>query len=393
MFQASRRIAIVGAGIGGLTLAIELRRRGLDVDVYEQTAELHEVGAAVALSANATRFYIARFGLEPHLTKSWNEINGLVYRDGRDGRVIGRHLSRKEYRDRFGAPYIGIHRAELQAVLSAGLGPEALHLSKRLIGINDSGSSAVLEFEDGTTAAADLVIGADGARSTVRKWMLGYDDALYSGCSGSRGIVPPELLSELPDPDTIQFWIGPGRHLLHYPIGTGEQNFLLVRRGPAPWPHDAWVIPTDDGSHLDGFRDWHPAVVQMISAVPVTQRWALFHRPPLHTWSSGRVTLLGDAAHAMVPHHGQGAGQSIEDAIVLADLLLSNPDWGHARAEYERRRADRTRKVQYASITTADVLHLPDGQRAEQRNTRLGDVGGFDRHCTWIHEFRADVER
>lgn len=385
-------IAIVGAGIGGLTLGIELRRRGFAVEIYEQTDELREVGAAVALSANATRFYIDRFGLEPQLKESWNEINGLVYRDGASGQVIGRHLTREEYRSRFGAPYIGIHRADLQAVLSDALGPESLHLGKRLTAIDDTGSRCHLAFDDGSTAVADLVIGADGVRSTVRRWLLGYDDALFTGCTGTRGIVAPELLSELPDPDTIQFWIGPGRHLLHYPIGSGEQNFLLVQRGPAPWSQEAWVTPIENGSHVDGFQDWHPAVVQMITAVPVTQRWALFHRPPLRTWSRGRVTLLGDAAHAMAPHHGQGAGQSIEDAIVLADLLAGTTDWNHARAEYERRRAARTRKVQFASITAADVLHLADGPRAERRNARLADVAGFDRHYTWIHAFKADED-
>ena len=185
---------------------------------------------------------------------------------------------------------------------------------------------------------------------------------------------------------------GPGAHLLHYPIGSGDQNFFLVERAPSPWPDRRWVVPVEDGSHLERFRDWHPAVVQMVSAVPVTERWALFHRPPLSRWSRGRVTLLGDAAHALVPHHGQGANQSVEDAVVLADRLAANPDWDAAREEYERLRRGRTRRVQHASITPADVLHLPDGERAEERNARLGDPGAFDRHLAWIHGFRADVD-
>lgn len=214
------------------------------------------------------------------------------------------------------------------------------------------------------------------------------------------GIVTPEALNELPDPEAIQFWMGPGAHLLHYPIGSGEQNFFLVQRCPAPWPHKGWVVPVEEGSHLEGFRDWHPAVVQMVTAVPVTERWGLFHRPPLSRWSRGRITLLGDAAHALVPHHGQGANQSIEDAIVLADQLAeqladrqaSDRDWDAARDRYEQLRRGRTRKVQYASITTADVLHLPDGERVEERNARLADPGMFDRHLSWIHGFRADTE-
>lgn len=388
----SPQIAIVGAGIGGLTLGIELRRRGFDVQIWEATSQLREVGAAVALSANATRFYLERFGLEADLTASWAEVDGLIHRDGRTGQIIGRHHTRSSYRQQFGAPYVGIHRADLQRILAGAFGAEGLHLSKRVIAIDDDGPRATLHFEDGSSAQADLVIGADGARSTVRKLLLGYDDALYSGASASRGIVTPKALSELPDPEAIQFWMGPGAHLLHYPIGSGEQNFFLVQRSPSPWPHKGWVAPVQEGAHLEGFRDWHPAVVQMISAVPVTERWALFHRPPLSRWSRGRITLLGDAAHALVPHHGQGANQSVEDAIVLADQLASGRDWDAARNRYERLRRGRTRKVQYASITTADVLHLPDGDRAEERNARLADPGMFDRHLSWIHGFRADLE-
>ncbi|MEX5298235.1 FAD-dependent monooxygenase [Kocuria sp. CPCC 205292] len=390
MTTTGRRIAVVGAGIGGLTLAIELRRRGLEVEVYEAAGELREVGAAVALSANATRFFLERFGLEERLSARWAEVEALVFRDGRDGRLIGRHGT--GYRERFGAPYVGIHRADLQQILSGALGTDGLHLSKRLVDVDDDGAAAVLRFEDGSTAEADLVIGADGARSTTRRLLLGYDDALYSGTSASRGIVPPEALSELPDPGAIQFWTGPGAHLLHYPIGGGDQNFFLVERAPSPWPHRRWVVPVEDGSHLERFRDWHPAVRQMVSAVPVTERWALFHRPPLSRWSRGRVTLLGDAAHALVPHHGQGANQSIEDAIVLADQLAGSADWDAAREQYERLRRGRTRKVQYASITTADVLHLPDGERADERNARLGRPDVVDRHLAWIHGFRADVD-
>lgn len=386
------RIAIIGAGIGGLTLGIELRRRGLDVVIWEAAQELREVGAAVALSANATRFFLERFGLESQLSSDWAEVDGLIHRDGRSGRIIGRQHTATSYREAFGAPYVGIHRADLQRILAGAFGAEGLHLNKRLTHINDDGQRATLTFQDGDTAQADLVIGADGARSTVRRLLLGYDDALYSGASASRGIVSPESLSELPDPDAIQFWMGPGAHLLHYPIGSGEQNFFLVERSPSPWPHTSWVVPVEDGSHVAPFQNWHPAVRQMISAVPVTERWALFHRPPLSRWSKGRVTLLGDAAHALVPHHGQGANQSIEDAIVLADHLAGTSDWDSARRRYEQLRRGRTRKVQYASITTADVLHLPDGQRAEERNQRLADPEMFDRHLSWIHGFRADVD-
>ena len=218
--------------------------------------------------------------------------------------------------------YWGIHRADLQAVLSKAVGLERINLSHRLTDLVQHPDRVSLSFANGRHVDADLVIGADGARSITRRWMLGYDDALYSGCSGFRGVVPAGRMDLLPDPEAIQFWVGPQGHLLHYPIGDqGDQNFLLVERHPSPWSSRDWVTPASEGEQLRLFKDWHPAVVQMITAVPISQRWGLFHRPPLGRWSKGRVTLIGDAAHALVPHHGQGANQSIEDAVVLAAQL------------------------------------------------------------------------
>lgn len=388
------RIAIIGAGIGGLTLALALREQGIDAQLFEQTDVLREVGAAVALSANATRFY-DRLGLGDAFNSVCAEIPGLIYRDGRSGEVIGHHRGAPSYREQFGGAYWGVHRADLQAVLSKAVGVEHINLSHRLVDLVQHADRVSLRFANGAHVEADLVIGADGARSLTRRWMLGYDDALYSGCSGFRGVVPSAQLDRLPDPEAIQFWVGPQGHLLHYPIGnndgSGDQNFLLVERHPSPWPSREWVMPSSEGEQLRLFKDWHPAVVQMITAVPISQRWGLFHRPPLGRWSKGRVTLIGDAAHALVPHHGQGANQSIEDAVVLAQQLAkAGPrNWREAQEAYERLRRGRTRKVQFASIATADVLHLPDGPAAQARNARLGDRESVLHHLDWIHDFDA----
>ena len=389
----SRRIAVIGAGIGGLTLAIALRQYGIRVDIYEQTTELREVGAAVALSANGTRFF-DQCGLSAQLGAHWFEVSALIYRDGRTGRLIGKHDAGPAYRQRFGAPYVGIHRAELQAILSAAVGMNRIHLRKRLVDIDDSGAHAALRFDDGSTIEADLVVGADGARSVVRRWMIGYDDALYSGCSGFRGVVAMDALPSLLDPTALQFWMGPGGHLLHYPMGNDHINFLLVERHPTPWPQREWVMPATEGEQLRHFADWHPAIVEMITAKPVSDRWGLFHRPPLGRWTKGRVTLLGDAAHQLAPHHGQGANQSIEDAVVLADCLgeAGSGPIADAIARYEMLRRGRTRKVQYASISTADILHLPDGENADRRNVRLGTLEGALHHLAWIHEFDARTQ-
>jgi salicylate hydroxylase len=320
------------------------------------------------------------------------EIPALIYRDGRSGEVIGQHRGEPSYRQQFGGSYWGVHRADLQAVLSNAVGLERINLSHRLTDLVQHPDRVSLSFANGRHIDADLVIGADGARSITRRWMLGYDDALYSGCSGFRGVVPAGRMDLLPDSEAIQFWVGPQGHLLHYPIGgKGDQNFLLVERHPSPWPSRDWVTPASEGEQLRLFKDWHPAVVQMIMAVPISQRWGLFHRPPLGRWSKGRVTLIGDAAHALVPHHGQGANQSIEDAVVLAaQLAKAGPGrWREAQEAYERLRRGRTRKVQYASISTADVLHLPDGPEAQARNARLRARDSLLHHLDWIHDFDA----
>ncbi|GJH24956.1 FAD-dependent monooxygenase [Caballeronia novacaledonica] len=391
MGKLDLKIAIVGAGIGGLTLALALREHGVDAQLYEQTDELREVGAAVALSANATRFY-ERMGLRSAFDAVCAEIPALIYRDGRSGELIGEHRGEPSYRQQFGGSYWGVHRADLQAVLSEAVGLERINLGHRLIDLVQHPDRVSLRFANGKQIDADLVIGADGARSITRRWMLGYDDALYSGCSGFRGVVPAGRMDLLPDPEAIQFWIGSQGHLLHYPIGDeGDQNFLLVERHPSPWPSRDWVTPASEGDQLRLFGNWHPAVVQMITAVPISQRWGLFHRPPLGRWSKGRVTLIGDAAHALVPHHGQGANQSIEDAVVLAAQLAKAGAgrWREAQEAYERLRRGRTRKVQYASITTADVLHLPDGPEARARNARFQGRDSLMRHLDWIHDFDA----
>src|SRR3954471_3302721 len=363
MAMSGLRVAIVGAGIGGLSLALALRERGLRAEVFEQAAELTEIGAAIALSANGTREF-ARLGLLDELAAASTVPTELIYRHWRTGERIAAHPVREgdAYVKRFGAPYLGIHRADLQKTLGRALGAEALHLGCRLVDIVEQPDSVGLQFANGRTAEADLVVGADGVRSTVRRWVTGTDDARYSGTSAFRGLVPAENLPSLPDPQAIQFWMGPDAHLLHYAIGGGAEdvNFLTVVEGPATWPHgDRWQAEVEPGEALAAFAGWHPAVVEMIGAVEHRMRWGLFVGRPLLRWSRGRVVLLGDAAHAMLPHHGQGANTTIEDAVTLAELLaVAAPGEVDAMlARYQALRRTRTRQIQRSSRATNDLLH------------------------------------
>ena len=386
------RIAVTGGGIGGLTLALALRQRGLEADVYEQAPELAEVGAAVALSANSTR-ELRRLGILDRITAASTEPSELIYREWRDGRRVAAFPVHEDlrYQERFGAPYCGIHRADLQRVLSGALGGAGLHLGHRLVDIIDGGDGVRLEFADGRSAEADLVIGADGVRSVVRRFVTGGEDAVYSGTSAFRGIVPVEKLPSLPDPQAIQFWMGPDAHLLHYALGgRGEDvNFFAVVEGPAIWPHeDKWVTEAKPGEAVAAFEGWHPAVTEMVAAGWVASRWGLFTVRPLLHWHRGRAVLMGDAAHAMLPHHGQGANTTIEDAITLAELLAGAApgDLEAVLGRYQALRRARTRKIQRSSRATSDLLHLPDGPALAERDRR---VSRFPEDFGWIHEFDA----
>ena len=383
------RVAVVGAGIGGLTLGLALRARGVEVDLYERADELREVGAAVALSANGTRELI-RLGVGEPLDRVSTQPTELIYRDGRTGDRIAAHPGGASYRARFGAPYWGIHRVDLQQGLARAFGAEHLHLGRAVSGVHDRSAGAVVEFSDGSTVGADVVVGADGVHSVLREFVTGPGSGpVYSGTSAFRGLVPREALPTLPDPLAIQFWAGPRAHLLHYALGGEERgddtvNFFAVLCGPAAWEggqHEA-----ADGELLAGFAGWHPAVVEMLAAVGQSPRWPLLSQPPLTRWTRGRVALIGDACHAMLPHHGQGANQSIEDAVVLADLLATtDPDT--ALAAYPRRRRARTRAIARSAWETGTLLHLPaEDPGLEHRDARFAAY--LDANA-WVHAHSA----
>ncbi len=382
MASPDTRIVIIGAGVGGLTLALLLRRRGVAADVLEQAPELREAGAAIALASNATRV-LQHLGLGDGLARLSTEPTRLIHRDGRDGRQIAAHPMGAWYRRTFGAPFYGLHRIALQQLLATAWGNEHLHLGCRAEALEERDDGIRVRCASGAVFDADLVVGADGVHSQVRRWIDGAAEPAYSATSGFRGLVPAERLPSLPDPGALQFWLGPGAHLLHYPIAGGRViNFLAVVEGPAQWTAPAWMQAAEPGAHLQAFAGWHPAVTEMIEAVPQSPRWGLFALPPLRHWSRGPVVLLGDAAHAMLPHQGQGANQTIEDAAVLDAELDGGAGVTAALRRYEDRRRVRTRQVQAASWATSAALHLPDGPAAQLRDSYLAQL---PERLAWIH--------
>jgi len=382
MSSPANRIVIVGAGVGGLTLALLLRRQGITAEVLEQAPDLREVGAGIALASNATRV-LQHLSLGDDLARLATEPAALIHRDGRDGHPITVHPMGRLYRRTFGAPFFGLHRMALRQLLSGAWGPPHLHLGCRVEGLEQRGESIRVRCASGEVFDADLVVGADGVHSQVRRWITGGHEPRYSRTSGFRGLVPAVRLPGLPGADALQFWVGPGAHLLHYPIDGGALiNFLAVVDGPEQWTAPAWMQDAGPGARLAAFTGWHPAVTEMITAVPQSPRWGLFTLPPLRCWSRGPVALLGDAAHAMLPHQGQGANQAIEDAAVLAAELNGAADIPAALRRYEDRRRVRTRQVQAASWVASAALHLPDGPAVQARDAYLAQLP--DR-LAWIH--------
>ena len=257
-------VVIIGAGVGGLTLALLLRQRGIAAEVLEQSAELHEAGAAVGLAANATRV-LRHLGLGEDLARVSAEPDRLIHRDGRDGRQVATSEDSRWYRERFGAPFYGLHRMALQRLLAGAFGPEHLHLGCRAEALEETRAGMRVRCASGAVFEAAVVVGADGVHSVVRDWVTGGDEPVYSGTSGFRGLVPAERLPSLPDPGALQFWMGPGAHLLHYPIDGGRVvNFLAVIDGPLRWTAPAWLEEAAPGAHLAPFAGWHPAVTEML---------------------------------------------------------------------------------------------------------------------------------
>jgi salicylate hydroxylase len=384
------RVAVVGGGIGGLVLALALRERGIGCEVYEQADELREIGAAVALSANGTR-ELRRLGLGDRVEAVSVVPSALVIRRWDTGAIIADHPIGRDgtYEATFGAPYYGVHRVALLQALADRLAGEGLSLGRRCVGVEERPSGVELHFADGPNAAADLVVGADGVHSVIRPNVVGEIRGRYSGTVGYRGLVAVEKMPSLPDPTPLQFWAGPGRHLLHYAIDGGRTvNFLAVVRVPE-WTSQEWMEHCPVGDALDAFAGWHPAVTEMVGATEVGARWALHDLAPLTRWHTDRVVLTGDAAHAMVPHQGQGANQTIEDAIALADCLADAPDLRSALRRYAERRQERTAKVQRWSRRAADLMHLPDGPEIAPRDAVFADLYS---ELAWIHSYDAQAE-
>ncbi|MBV8358228.1 MAG: FAD-dependent monooxygenase [Deltaproteobacteria bacterium] len=369
------RVIIIGAGIGGLVAALTMRRAGIEVEVFEQSAALREIGAGIQISPNASRI-LQRLGLASSMHEYGVRPLAVHIRRWDNGRTLTRQLLGNECEQTFGAPYYHFHRAELLELLAAALPAHMIRLDHRCIGLKQSSDRVEVKFHNGTITDADLVVGADGIHSTVRELILGVESPRFSGHVAYRGLVPAERLAHLELEVNASSWWGPDHHFVHYFVGAGARYVNWVAIMPGEWRIESWTAPGEIADALHEFDGWHPQVSAIIGAADATNRWALYDRDPLARWTAGRVTLMGDAAHAMLPYMAQGAVQAIEDAAVLAKCLerAGRHDLAPALRRYEEMRKPRATRCQEGSRRNGQMYHLADGEQQQLRDMTLGSV-------------------
>jgi salicylate hydroxylase len=367
------RVIVVGAGIGGLTAALTLRRAGIDAQVFEQATELREVGAGIQVSPNGTRI-LHRLGVAEALRKVAVRPVAVEVHRWDDGRVLTRQLLADVCERNFGAPYYHLHRADLLDVLAAALPNSAIHLDHRCVGLTQYADKVELKFHNGLTADADVAVGADGIHSTMRELILGPESPHFSGHVAYRGLVPAERLAHLGLEKSAFSWWGPDHHFVHYFVGAGGRYMNWVAIACGEWRIESWTARGEVADALKEFAGWHPQIGAIIGAAETTNRWALYDRDPLPRWTVGRAALMGDAAHAMLPYMAQGAVQSIEDAAVLAKCLerADVRDVGAALRRYEEIRKPRASRCQAGSRSNGVMYHLADGEEQRKRDSNLG---------------------
>jgi salicylate hydroxylase len=385
-------IAIIGGGIGGLTAALSLLRAGLDVHVYERAKKLSEVGAGIQVSPNASRI-LHGFGLADALANMGVKPLAMHQRRWDDGRTLLRTPLAESMEAAFGFPHYQMHRADLLNTLASALPAERLHIGHRFMALVDHGDYVEATFENETHISVDALIGADGIHSAVRDVLFGPEKPHFTGCVAYRGLVPASRLTHLELEVTCQVWMGPGKHFVHYYVQNRRLVNWIVAIEQDTWTRESWTDRGEVADALAAHEGWHPQVRGILEAADETFIWALFDRRPMARWSVGRVTLLGDACHAMLPFMAQGAAQAIEDGATLAACLSQAtaqtvPD---ALRRYEALRLPRASRVHGLSEINKTRFHLPDGpaQRARDAEMARGTTDFSPQAVAWLYGYDA----
>jgi salicylate hydroxylase len=365
---------VVGAGIGGLTAALALARAGRDVLILEQASRLGEVGAGIQLSPNATRVLYS-LGLRGQLEACAFPPQAVEARSSA-GRLVLREQLGDYAVSRYGFPYLHLHRADLHAVLAeaAAADPRVeLRLGARCDAVSSDASSATAVLAGSKERLeTDLLVGADGIHSTVREALLGTARPRFTGNVAWRALIPAAALSGFKPPPVAGIWMGPGAHVVIYYLRRGELVNVVAVVEQVGWEVESWSERGSPDELRAAFAGWHPAVTSTLAAVDpeACYRWALLDRPPLPSWSGGRIVLLGDACHPTLPFLAQGAAMAIEDAASLARCLSTDSPATEALRRYEALRKPRTSKIQRVSRLNARIFHMR-GLSASARNRLL----------------------
>lgn len=345
------QIAVIGAGLGGMTVAGLLQRHGFRVRVYEQASAFSRIGAGIHLSANVM-LVMRRLGIERALSDIALHPDAFVSRRWDTGEVLFELPFDAASEARYGAAYINVHRGDLHAILESALEPGTVGFAKKLSRIDNSGSSLLLFFEDGVRAQTDLVIGADGLNSKVRDHLLGPEKPRYTGHIAHRAIFPAARLNGLPIRACTKWW-GPGNHILVYYMTQARKEVYIVTSAPQQdWSSDAPFASCGRDELIAAFDGYHAELRQVVAAATEVTKWPIFDREPVEQWSGQRIVLLGDACHPMRPYMAAGAAMAIEDAGILARCIaeIGSADTSDSFAFFEATRKPRVRKVQQISM-------------------------------------------
>lgn len=348
------RVAIIGAGIGGLTAAAALFRRGFEVAVHERATDLAEVGAGLQIGPNAVKVLKA-LGIEDDIRRLGFEPTAMVSLNWNDARLRSRDLLRGAAEVSWGARYITAHRKDLHDLLKSLIPVAAMHLGAQCVDCVALPKGALARFADGHEVEADVIIGADGIHSAVRKSLFGADAPRFTHQMAWRCMVPAEYLPARVGPDRAVpldrgdyiGWLGPDGHVICYPICGGRIINVFAGHISETWVNESWAVPSSQGELLAAYTGWNEALLGMLSHVGDVYKWGIYDRDPLSRWTQGTITLLGDAAHPMMPTLAQGAAVTIEDGYVLGECLARHRDNAIAGlALYESLRRPRTQTIQ-----------------------------------------------